>query len=118
MKTCLQENMMEECAVYEFLHQATVSETRLLRYCGLLRFVASRILDGPDEIEEAVERCFHTASRYPMSFEYEGEFRSWLVRVLVDEALEMRSRRMFRSGRDLRWTAEYWPISMQEGDPR
>jgi DNA-directed RNA polymerase specialized sigma24 family protein len=115
MKTCLQENMMEECAVYEFLHQATVSETRLSRYCGLLRFVASRVLGGPDEIEEAVERCFHTVSRYPMSSEYEGEFRSWLVRVLVDEALEMRSRRKFRSGRDLRW---YWPISIQEGDPR
>jgi DNA-directed RNA polymerase specialized sigma24 family protein len=94
MKTCLQENMMEECAVYEFLHQATVS----------LRFVASRVLGGPAEIEEAVERSFHTASRYPVSFEYEGEFRSWLVRVLVDEALEMRSRRMSRSGRDLRWT--------------
>jgi DNA-directed RNA polymerase specialized sigma24 family protein len=107
---------MEECAVYEFQHQATVYETRLLRYCGLLRFVASRVLGGPDEIEEAVKRCFHTASRYPMSFEYEGEFRSWLVRVLVDEAL--RSRRMFRSGRDWRWAAEYWPISMQEADPR
>jgi DNA-directed RNA polymerase specialized sigma24 family protein len=104
MKACLQENMMEECAVYELVHQSTGSETRLLRYCGLLRFVASRVLGGPDEIEEAVERCFHAASRYPVSFEHEGEFRSWLVRVLVDEALQMRSRRMSRSGRDLRRT--------------
>jgi DNA-directed RNA polymerase specialized sigma24 family protein len=118
MKTCLQENMMEEGARYEFLYQATASETRLLRYCGLLRFVASRVLDRPDEIEEAVERCFRTASRYPMSFDYEGEFRNWLVRILLDEGLEIRSRKLFRSEGDLRWTAEYWPISIQEGDPR
>jgi hypothetical protein len=109
---------MEACARYEFLHQATVSETRLLRYCGLLGFVAARVLDGPDEIEEAVERCFRTASRYPMSFEYAGEVRNWLVRILLDEALEIRSRKLSRPEGDLRWTAECWPISMQESDPR
>jgi DNA-directed RNA polymerase specialized sigma24 family protein len=118
MKTCLQENRIEECARNEFLHQATVSETRLLRYCGLLGFVASRVLDGPDEIAAAVERCFRTASRYPMGFEYEGEFRNWLVRILLDEALEIRSRKLFRPEGALRRTAEYWSISMQEGDPR
>ena len=68
--------------------------------------------------EEAVERCFRTASRYPMSFEYAGEVRNWLVRILLDEALEIRSRKLPRPEGDLRWTAEYWPISMQEGDPR
>jgi len=118
MKTWLQENRMEECARIEFLHQATVSATRLLRYSGLLGFVASRVLDGADEIAAAVERCFRTASRYPMGFEYEGEFRNWLVRILLDEALEIRSRKLFRPEGDLRRTAEYWSISMQEGDPR
>jgi len=114
---CLLANRSEERGRFEILDETSEFEARFLLCRGLLRFVASRLLNDPDEIEEAVERCFHTASRYPMSFEYEGEFRSWLVRVLVDEALEIRSRRMFRSGRDLRWTAEYWPISIQEGDP-
>src|ERR1700687_4301687 len=103
-------NLSEERGLFEILGETAEFRARFARCRGLLRFVASRLLNGPDEIEEAVERCFHRASRYPMSFEYEGEFRSWLVRVLVDEALEMRSRRMFRSGRDLRWTAEYLPI--------
>ena len=108
-------SMSEERGLFEIPDETSEFNARFAPCRGLLRFVASRLLNGPDEIAEAVERCFHTASRYPMSFEYEGEFRSWLVRVLVDEALEMRS--MFRSGRDLRWTAEYWPISIQEGDP-
>jgi DNA-directed RNA polymerase specialized sigma24 family protein len=110
-------NMSEERGLFEILDETSEFKARFAPCRGLLRFVASRLLNGPDQIEEAVERCLHTASRYPMSFEYEGEFRSWLVRVLVDEALELRSRRMFRSATDLRWTAEYWPISIQEGDP-
>ena len=110
-------NMSEERGLFEILDETSEFKARFALCRGLLRFVASRLLNGPDEIAEAVERCFHTASRYPMSFEYEGEFRSWLVRVLVDGALEMRSRSMFRSGRDLRSAAEYWPISIQEGDP-
>lgn len=110
-------NMSEERGLLETLDETSEFKARFALCRGLLRFVASRLLNSPDEIEEAVERCFHTASRYPTSFKYEGEFRSWLARVLVDEALEMRSRRMLRSGRDLRWTAEYWPITIQEGDP-
>jgi hypothetical protein len=43
---------------------------------------------------------------FPHGLPLSDEFRSWLVRGLVDEALEMRSRRMFRSGRDLPLTAE------------
>jgi DNA-directed RNA polymerase specialized sigma24 family protein len=113
---CLLANMSEERGLLEILDETSEFEAQFALCRGLLRFVASRLLNGPEEIEEAVERCLRTASRYPMSFEYEGEFRNWLARVLLDEALEMRSRRL-RSGRGLRWTAEYWPISMQEGDP-
>jgi hypothetical protein len=39
-----------------------------------------------------VESCRATASRNPPRFEYEGAFRSWLVRVLIDEALAIRQR--------------------------
>jgi DNA-directed RNA polymerase specialized sigma24 family protein len=36
---------------------------------------------------EEVERCFLKACGDPQEFEYEGAFRSWLVRILIDEAL-------------------------------
>jgi len=36
-----------------------------------------------------VENCRITASQNPPTFEYEGAFRSWLVRILIDEALVM-----------------------------
>ena len=78
---CLRANMSEERGLFEILDETSEFEAQFARCRGLLRFVASRLLNGPEEIEEAVERCLRTASRYPMSFEYEGEFRSWLVRV-------------------------------------
>jgi len=34
-----------------------------------------------------VGRCFLKACGDPQEFEYEGAFRSWLVRILIDEAL-------------------------------
>ena len=34
-----------------------------------------------------MERCFLKACGDPQEFEYEGAFRSWLVRILIDEAL-------------------------------
>ena len=45
------------------------------------------ILGGPERAHDAIEGCRLRASRNPPRFEYEGEFRRWLVRVLVDEAL-------------------------------
>jgi len=54
---------------------------------GLLRFVACRVLRSCEGADEAVERCFLTACGDPQEFEYEGAFRSWLVRILIDEAL-------------------------------
>lgn len=55
----------------------------------MLYFLAGRLLGGPERVEDVVESCWVTASRNPPRFEYEGAFRSWLVRVLVDEVLAM-----------------------------
>jgi DNA-directed RNA polymerase specialized sigma24 family protein len=60
---------------------------RFWRSYGLLRFIASRVLDSPERADDAIENCWLKASRNPPRFEYEGAFRSWLVRVLIDEAL-------------------------------
>jgi len=64
-----------------------VFEDRFSRCCPLLEFLACRILGGHEDVEMAVQNCRIAASRNPPRFEYEGAFRSWLVRVLIDEAL-------------------------------
>jgi DNA-directed RNA polymerase specialized sigma24 family protein len=62
-------------------------DARFLRSHRLLLFIACRILDDPEQAKKAVENCWHSASARAPHFEYEGEFRGWLVRVLIDEAL-------------------------------
>ena len=64
-----------------------VFEDRFSRCCPLLEFLACCILGVHEEVEMAVQNCRIAASRNPPRFEYEGAFRSWLVRVLIDEAL-------------------------------
>jgi DNA-directed RNA polymerase specialized sigma24 family protein len=46
-----------------------------------------RVLGGIRGAENALENCWRTPSRNPPKFDYEGAFRSWLARVLIDEAL-------------------------------
>ena len=77
-------------------------DARFWRGYRLLLFIACRILGGPEQAEKAVENCWHAASRNPPQFEYEGEFRSWLLRVLIDEALALlrESRSADAIGRD------------------
>ena len=62
-------------------------EVRFRRCRRLLHYLACRVLGGPEGADRAVEKCWLTASRNPPQFDYEGAFRSWLVRVLIDEAL-------------------------------
>ena len=70
-----------------------VFENRFSRCCPLLEFLACRILGGHEDVEMAVQNCRIAASRNPPRFEYEGALRSWLVRVLIDEALAIRKRK-------------------------
>jgi DNA-directed RNA polymerase specialized sigma24 family protein len=57
--------------------------------CELLHFIARRILNCVEEAEEAVRNCRLTASRNPPGFSSEGAFKSWLVRILIDEATQL-----------------------------
>jgi hypothetical protein len=52
----------------------------------MLHFVACRILTSVDAAEMAVRNCHRTASRNPPRFQSEGAFKSWLIRILIDEA--------------------------------
>ena len=65
----------------------TLFAARFARARALLRFIASRVLGGNERTEEAMQSCWLAASFNPPKFEYEGAFRSWLLRILIDEAL-------------------------------
>ncbi len=82
---------------------------RFWRCNRLLHFIARRILDDPEQAKKAVENCWHSASASAPRFEFEGAFRSWLVRVLIDEALLL-----FREQQDTRETK----IAEANGTPR
>jgi DNA-directed RNA polymerase specialized sigma24 family protein len=64
-----------------------VFDTWFSRSRKILHFVACRVLGGPERAELAIHNCWLTASQKRPSFDREGAFRSWLVRVLIDEAL-------------------------------
>jgi DNA-directed RNA polymerase specialized sigma24 family protein len=65
----------------------TIFRARLWRSYRILHIIACRILDDPGQARKAVENCWHSACAHAPRFEYEGAFRSWQVRVLIDEAL-------------------------------
>jgi len=67
--------------------QRLIFGARFWRYHRILHFTACRVLGGSERAEEAIESCWRIASRHPMRFELEGEFHSWLLRVLINEAL-------------------------------
>jgi DNA-directed RNA polymerase specialized sigma24 family protein len=67
-------------------------DARFWRSYRLLHFVACRILDDSELAKKAVENCWHSAAARVPHFEYEGAFRGWLARVLIDEALLLRKK--------------------------
>jgi DNA-directed RNA polymerase specialized sigma24 family protein len=77
----------------DFAERVRLSQQELIfdawfwRCYRMLHFIACRVLGGPERAEEAIGSCWRIASRHPQRFEHEGEFRSWLLRVLIDEAL-------------------------------
>jgi Sigma-70 region 2 len=57
------------------------------KYRCVLSLIAYRVLGNHEEAENAVENCIRVASDHAPRFDHEGAFRSWLVRVLIDEAV-------------------------------
>lgn len=70
-----------------FDQQRLIFEARFWRCHRMLHFIACRVLGGSERAGEAIGSCWRKASRHPQRFEQEGEFRSWLLRVVIDEAL-------------------------------
>ena len=69
--------------------QELIFDARFWRSYRTLHFIACRVLGGPERAEEAIGSCWRKASRDPQRCEHEGEFHSWLLRVLIDEALAL-----------------------------
>jgi DNA-directed RNA polymerase specialized sigma24 family protein len=67
--------------------QYAIFTQRFLRSCRVLHFLACRVLSDEQRARIAVQNCWRAAARNPPDCESEGAFRSWLVRVLIDEAL-------------------------------
>jgi Sigma-70 region 2 len=62
-------------------------ESRFTKNRKLIAFVARRVLECHKEAEAAVRECFKTASHNPPVFANDGAFRSWILRMVIDEAL-------------------------------
>ena len=67
--------------------QPAIFAERFLRAYRLLDFIACRVLCEKKRAQIAIHNCWQTASRNPPRFEFEGAFRSWLVKFLIDEAV-------------------------------
>jgi DNA-directed RNA polymerase specialized sigma24 family protein len=69
--------------------ETPVFDTQFSKCRGLLYFIACRVLDDCEGAEEAVQNCLLTATRNTPKFESVGALRSWLLRILIDEALQI-----------------------------
>lgn len=62
-------------------------DQQFLNCKGLLKQIAGRVLNGTEEVEEAMQRSYAAAANQRRKFNSEGEFRRWLVRTVLNEAL-------------------------------
>ena len=68
----------------------------LSRYYGFLHFLACRVLGGREDAEDVVQNCLLRAVRNLQQFNNDGAFRSWLARILVNEAIDLLRKRRRR----------------------
>jgi RNA polymerase sigma-70 factor (ECF subfamily) len=70
----------------------------LSRYRRVLALIAYRVLGNHEEAEDAVQNCIRVASYRAPRFDHEGAFRSWLARVLIDEAVTILNKQRSSKG--------------------
>ena len=66
---------------------AMLFEERFWLWRDSLFFIAYRVVGDARIATEAVENCFLTASRNAPTFASDGAFGSWILRILIDEAV-------------------------------
>jgi DNA-directed RNA polymerase specialized sigma24 family protein len=69
-------------------------EGRFSRCRNSLYFLALGTLGTVGEAEEALENCYRKACRQPKRFTSDGEFGSWMIRMLINEIVLVANGRM------------------------
>ena len=104
----------------DFLEHPIIFVERFWKWRDSLFLVAHRVLGDWKAATEVVEACFRRTCSEPPKFASEGEFGSWLLRILIDESLQERQRRtvklhcyqsltgMVRPGGNLRRLDDFW----------
>lgn len=80
-------------------------EEVFLRCQGLFKQIAERVLNG-DDVEEAMQKSYDAAVRRRQSFPSDGEFRRWLVRTVLNEALMILREKESAAEASSEWT--FW----------
>jgi DNA-directed RNA polymerase specialized sigma24 family protein len=71
----------------------TEFEGRYSRCRNSLYFLAWGALGNVAEAEQAMENCYRKALCEPRRFSSDGEFGSWMIRMLIDEIVEVANER-------------------------
>ena len=66
------------------------------RYYRFLYFLACRVLGGREDAQDVVQNCLLRVVRNLQQFNNDGAFRSWLARILVNEAIDLLRKRRRR----------------------
>ena len=69
-------------------------EGRFSRCRNSLYFLAWGTLENVGEAEEALENCYRKARREARRFNSDGDFGSWMIRMLINEVVLVANRRM------------------------
>jgi len=80
-------NAMPELRSENSRRRSETLDVLLSRYRRVLSLIAYRVLVNHTEAEDAVRNCLSAAVDCAPRFDHEGAFRSWLARILIDEAL-------------------------------
>lgn len=69
-------------------------EGRFSRCRNSLYFLAWGTLGNVGEAEEALENCYRKARRDAQRFNSDGDFGSWMIRMLINEVVLVANRRV------------------------
>jgi DNA-directed RNA polymerase specialized sigma24 family protein len=84
----------EDIVSTEKQEQRSEFEGRFSRCRNSLYFLAWGALGNVGEAEQAMENCYRKARRELKRFTSDGEFGSWMIRILINEIVLVANRRM------------------------
>jgi RNA polymerase sigma-70 factor (ECF subfamily) len=93
------------------------SNVLLSRYRQLLYRLAHRVLRNHEDCEDAVQNCLLLAFSKLSAFKHEGAFRSWLARILFNEAVSILRQRRHQATNSVERISSDQPVAMVDGLP-